>query len=177
MNIPEEDILEHLASKQLNQAFDLIVDRFKEVLYWHIRRMVIDHEDANDVVQNTYIKVWNNLSKFEGNSKLYTWLYRIATNESLNHIQRNKRNLAVSLDNSVMQIQGDMSGFNGDEIQLKLQRAMLTLPDVQRQVFIMKYFEDKKYEEIADILGKSVGGLKASYHHAVKKIKTYLEND
>lgn len=177
MNIPEEDILEHLASKQLNQAFDLIVDRFKEVLYWHIRRMVIDHEDANDVVQNTYIKVWNNLSKFEGNSKLYTWLYRIATNESLNHIQRNKRNLAVSLDNSVMQIHGDMSGFNGDEIQLKLQRAMLTLPDVQRQVFIMKYFEDKKYEEIADILDKSVGGLKASYHHAVKKIKTYLEND
>lgn len=178
MDIKEDDIVDLIRSKSnLSQAFDLIVERYKEPLYWHIRRMVVAHQDADDVIQNVYIKVWQNLEKFNAESKLYTWLYRIATNESINYIKKRDRNLNVSLDNSVIQIAGSSGGFSGDEIQLKLQKAILTLPDKQRAVFNLKYFEDKKYTEIADILDTSVGALKASYHHAVTKIKEYFESN
>jgi len=179
MAIKEDDILILMReSSSMDKAFTLIIERFKEPLYWHIRRMVINHQDADDVIQNTFIKIWTNLSKFSGKSKLYTWLYRIATNESISFINKNKRNLSVSLDDSIIQIAGQSHpGFEGSAIELKLQRAILTLPDKQRAVFNLKYFEEKKYAEISDIMETSIGGLKASYHHAVKKIKIYLEID
>ncbi len=176
MSVDETEILSLLKSGANDRAFTLIVNQFKEPLYWHIRRMVVSHADADDVIQNTFLKVWNNLDKFSGDSKLYTWLYRIATNESINFINKRNRNLNDSLSDETIQIAGNSGGFSGDEIQLKLQRAILTLPDKQRAVFNLKYFEDKKYDDISEILETSVGALKASYHHAVKKIKEYLEN-
>ncbi len=177
MSVDETEILSLLKSGSNDRAFTLIVEQFKEPLYWHTRRMVISHADADDVIQNTFLKVWKNLDKFSGDSKLYTWLYRIATNESINFINKRNRNLNESLSNEAIQVAGNSGGFDGDEIQLKLQRAILTLPDKQRAVFNLKYFEDKKYDEISEILDTSVGALKASYHHAVKKIKEYLENN
>ena len=160
------------------RAFKQIVLNYQERVYWHVRRMVIDHDDADDEVQNTFIKAWKGLSNFREDSKLYTWLYRIATNESITHINKKKKDLSVSLDNSVIQIEGPSGfGFSGDEIQLKLQKAILTLPDKQRAVFNMKYFEDKKFKEIAEIMDTSVGSLKASYHHAVKKIESFFKED
>ena len=160
-----------------NYAFNLIVRKYQKRVYWHIRRIVIDHDDADDVVQNTFIKVWKGLDNFKEDSQLYTWLYRIATNESLTFIKQKKAHLNVSfgdVEYSLGNSLTDDNFFNGDEIQKKLQLAILTLPEKQRIVFNMKYFEEMKYEEMSDVLETSVGALKASYHHAVKKIEQYI---
>ena len=161
-------------------AFGLIIRRHQEKLYWHIRKIVISHEDANDVIQETFIKAWNNLGNFRGDSKLFTWLFRIATNEALSHLKRSRRKTRIPFIDLENRLENTMEGdyyFDGDELQLKFQKAILKLPEKQRLVFNMKYFDEMKYDEIAEILDTSVGALKASYHHAVKKIKEFLIND
>ncbi len=160
-----------------NMAFSELVNRFQERLYWHIRRIVIDHDDADDVLQNTFIKAFNNLDRFREDSQLFTWLYRIATNEALTFLKKKRKNIFVSLNDVAHELSSTLESdpeLSGDAIQLKLQQAILTLPTKQRLVFNMKYFEEMKYEEIAEITGTSVGALKASYHHAVKKIEAYM---
>lgn len=163
--------------KTRNAAFSSIVKNYSERLYWQIRKIVLSHDDANDVLQNSFIKVWSNIESFRGESKLATWLYKIATNESITFLnkQRLQNNIPIDDDENFLlsKLESD-SYFDGDEAQLKLQKAILTLPEKQRIVFNMKYFDDLKYEEISDILGTSVGALKASYHHAIKKIEDFL---
>jgi len=160
-----------------NFAFNLIVRKYQKRVYWHIRRIVIDHDDADDVVQNTFIKVWKGLDNFKEDSQLFTWLYRIATNESLTFLKQKKAHLNVSFGDVEYSLSNSLTSdnyFNGDQVQKKLQLAILTLPEKQRIVFNMKYFEDMKYEEMSQVLETSVGALKASYHHAVKKIELYI---
>lgn len=162
------------------RAFREIVVRYQERLYWHIRKIVISHEDADDVLQNTFIKVFESLSRFRADASLYTWLYRIATNEALSFLKKQKNRKHYSYDEFGSGLENSLEGdtwFDGDEMQLKLQKAILRLPDKQRVVFNMKYYEEMKYEEISSILGTSVGALKASYHHAVKKLEKYLSED
>jgi len=159
-------------------AFNLIVEKYKERLYWHIRKIVIIHDDADDVMQNTFIKVWKGLGDFREESQLFTWIYRIATNEAITHLKQKKTKYLIpfiDVEKSLSKVIDTDSWFNGDELQKKLQKAILALPEKQRLVFNMKYFDELKYEEIADILGTSVGALKASYHLAVKKIEKYIE--
>ncbi|MBK6839441.1 MAG: sigma-70 family RNA polymerase sigma factor [Bacteroidetes bacterium] len=158
-------------------AFNMLVRKYQQRLYWHIRRIVIDHEDANDIIQNVFIKVWKSLINFREDSQLYTWLYRIATNESLTFLNQKKRRFAIPFSDVEHELSNSLSSdtyFSGEKIQLKLQQAVLKLPTQQRIVFNMKYYDGMKYEEISAILGVSVGGLKASYHHVVKKIEKYL---
>ena len=160
-------------------AFDLLVQEYGERLYWHIRKMVVSHDDANDVLQNCLIKAWNGLPGFREESKLFTWLYRIATNEVITFLKKQRTHLFQSLSNVNRQITETLRSdplFDGDAIQLKLQKAILRLPNRQRQVFNMRYFDELKYEEISEILGTSVGALKASYHHAAEKIEEYMRN-
>jgi RNA polymerase sigma-70 factor (ECF subfamily) len=170
-------IKEFQQSEKPEKVFEIILDRYTTKVYWHVRRIVIRHEDADDVTQNTFIKVWKNLHGFRGDAKLYTWIYRIATNEALHFIQQKKQKLNVSLNETgeilIEQLHAD-SYFNGNQAELKLQEAILALPDKQRLVFNMKYFQHLKYEEMSAILGTSVGALKASYHLAVKKIEKHL---
>lgn len=153
---------------------------FKERLYWHIRKIVISHEDADDALQNTFIKVYKSIDKFKGDSKLYSWLYRIATNEAINQINRIAKLQNINSEEyqqiAINNLKAD-SYFNGDEIQIKLQKAIGTLPQKQQIVFNMKYFDNLKYKEMSEILETSEGALKASYHIAVKKIKSYLKKD
>ncbi|EFK57466.1 sigma-70 family RNA polymerase sigma factor [Sphingobacterium spiritivorum] len=160
------------------EAFGLLLKKYQQKIYWHVRRMVIDHDDADDVVQDIFIKVWRNLGNFREDSQLYTWLYRIATNECITFLNKKKQKQNVSLDDGtsayLAESLSDGSYFNGDKAQLKLQQALLTLPEKQKLVFNMKYFDDMKYEEISDVLGTSVGALKASYHLAVKKIEHFF---
>lgn len=156
------------------------MEKYNQKVYWHIRNILIDHEDTNDVTQNTFIKVWKNLDKFRGDSSIFSWIYRIATNESLNFIRKNKKHQqALSMDTAqdYLEAQIDKSPeLNGDEIQKKLFKAVAKLPEKQRLIFSMKYFQDMKYTEISEVLDQSVGGLKANYHHAVKKIEETLKN-
>ena len=166
--------------RKRNEAFSLLVDKYKQRLYWHLRKMVIVHEDADDLLQNTFIKIWNNLSDFRGDSSIFTWCYRIATNEALNHLNKKRMELMSSFEDleSVMSRKVDEDTlFAGDEIQKRLQKSILTLPDKQRLVFNMKYYDNMKYEEMAKILNTSVGALKASYFHAVKKIEAIIKNE
>ncbi len=160
------------------EAFERIVREYSEQLYWQIRRMVLTHDDANDVLQNTFIKAWTNLDSFRGEAKLSTWLYRIAINECLTFLNRQRAISQLSIDdvdtNRLNQLEGD-SYFDGDEAQLQFQKALHTLPEKQRLVFNLKYFQEMKYEEMSEVLGTSVGALKASYHHAVKKIEAFLK--
>lgn len=161
-------------------AFNLIVKRYQQQLYWHIRKIVISHDDADDVLQNTLIKAWKGLKAFRKESLLYTWLYRIATNESITFLNKRRKKYFLPLIDVQKQLENKLEAddyFAGDEAQLILQKAILSLPEKQRLVFNMKYFDDMKYEEIAEILGKSIGGLKASYHHAVKKIESFIKSD
>ena len=160
-------------------AFHMLVKKYQERLYWHIRKIVMNHEDADDVLQNTFVKVWRSIDNFREESSLYTWLYRIATNESLTFLNSNKRRSFMPInDVSEYLMKNLMSDpyFEGNSIQLKLQEAILKLPDKQRTVFNMKYFDEMKYEDMSKILDTSVGALKASYHHAAKKIEEYLKN-
>ncbi len=179
--IAEETLLNEL--KQLEtqaKAFEVLVNTYKERLYWHIRRIVLNHDDTDDVLQNTFIKVFKNIDGFKGDSKLYSWMYRIATNEALTFLKKNSNKLGISnselQDKMVSNLQADVY-FEGDEIQLKLQKAIATLPEKQKLVFNMKYYQEMKYEEISEILNTSVGGLKASYHLAVKKVESFLKGD
>ena len=158
-------------------AFNLIVSKFQERLYWHIRKLLLDHDDTDDTLQNTFIKVWTGLANFREDSGLYTWLYRIATNEALSFLNNKKRRFLFPLTDVDKQRSDRLEQdpyFNGDELQLSLQKALLTLPEKQRLVFNMKYFDEMKYEAMAEILDTSVGALKASFHHAVKKIEKYI---
>jgi len=162
------------------KAFEVLVNTYKERLYWHIRRIVLNHDDADDVLQNTFIKVYKGIGNFKGESKLYSWLYRIATNESLTFLKQRQRKSGITDQEVQEQLIGSLEAdvyFDGDEIQLKLQQALARLPEKQKLVFNMKYFQEMKYEEISEILETSVGGLKASYHLAVKKIETFLKED
>lgn len=163
-----------------NYAYNLIVRKYQERLYWHIRRMVIVHEDADDVVQNTLVKAWKGLHKFKEEAKLYTWLYRIATNEAITFLNKKKKKFMVPIVDVEHELSESLESdenYSGDEIQLKLQQAILTLPEKQRIVFNMKYFDEMKYDEMAQVLDTSVGALKASYHHAVKKIEKFIKGD
>ena len=158
-------------------AFNKLLSDYKERLYWHVRKIVIDHDDANDVLQNTFIKVFYNINSFKQNSSIYTWMFRIATNESLNYINKKAKKIGISNEEWIAEKSDKLKSdpyFDGDEVELKLQKAISKLPEKQRIVFNMRYFEEMKYEKISEILGTSEGGLKASYHHAVKKIKTYI---
>ncbi|THV59627.1 RNA polymerase sigma factor [Flagellimonas alvinocaridis] len=179
--IAEEALVKELKQKESRaKAFEVLVNTYKERLYWHIRRIVLDHDDTDDVLQNTFIKVYKNIDGFKGESKLYSWLYRIATNESLTFLKQKSKKADISdeeLKNRMVEnLQSDVY-FEGDEIQLKLQKALATLPDKQKLVFTMKYFQEMKYEDISEVLETSVGALKASYHLAVKKIESYLKED
>lgn len=178
--IAEVDLVEELKdSKTQARAFEMLVNTYKQRLYWHIRRIVLDHDDADDVLQNTFIKVFRNIDGFKGDSKLYSWMYRIATNESLSFLKQKSRKQGISNEELQSQALGNLEAdvyFEGDEIQMKLQKAIATLPEKQKLIFNMKYFQDLKYEEISEILETSVGGLKASYHIATKKIEALLKD-
>ncbi|HLP95112.1 MAG TPA: RNA polymerase sigma factor [Saprospiraceae bacterium] len=174
--VSDEQILELLRSgSTYEQGFRLLMAQYRERLYWHIRRLVQVHDDADDVLQNTFIKVYRGIGQFEGKSKLYTWLYRIATNEAITHMQQKMRQASSSLDDGegllAQRLQAD-SWFDGDEVQRKLQLAIAQLPDKQKQVFNLRYYEEMPYEEMSQLLETSVGALKASFHHAVKKIES-----
>ena len=160
----------------MKKAFGQIVNQYSEPLYWKIRRIVLDHEDANDVLQNTFLKAWNNIGEFRNQSKISTWLYRIAINESLDFVRRQKNKLSTDAELSVANKLMADEYFDGDQTQALLQEAIALLPDVQRTVFTMKYFDEMKYSEISAILGTSEGALKASYHIAVKKITEYVKS-
>ncbi|HTE00022.1 MAG TPA: sigma-70 family RNA polymerase sigma factor [Mucilaginibacter sp.] len=163
--------------KTRDEAFNLLLKKYQQKLYWHIRRMVVDHDDADDLIQDTFIKVWKNLPNFRSDAQLYTWMYRIATNECITFLNKKKQKNNIPLDDVAYELAdtlADSSYFNGDQAQLKLQQAILTLPEKQRLVFNMKYYDDMKYEEMSDVLGTSVGALKASFHLAVKKIEAFL---
>ena len=159
-----------------NYAFNLIVRKYQKQLYFHIRRVVLTHEDSDDVLQNTFLKAWKGLNNFKENSKLSTWLYTIATNEALTHIKKNKKRF-ITLSLEIAKEQHSPIYISSDEIQIKLEKALLTLPEKQRIVFHLKNTEDLKYSEISEITGTSVGALKASYHLAVKKIEKFLTQD
>lgn len=161
------------------RAYTAIVKKYQERLYWHIRRMVVNHEDANDVLQNVFIRVWNGLENFREDSKLYTWLYRIATNECLSFLEQQKKKASVSLsdleEGLANQVRADKD-FDPKKIEWKLQIAIQRLPEKQRIVFSLRYYDEMPYEEMSRVLDTSEGALKASYHHAVKKIEDYLLN-
>jgi RNA polymerase sigma-70 factor, ECF subfamily len=175
-----EDDIKILLHTDAEKAFRIMVDRYGSKLYWHIRRIVIIHDDADDALQNTFVNAWRNLRAFRNESSILTWLWSIATNEALTLIKKRERSSGVSLDDLGSIFAHSVEGstyFDGEEAFIKLQNAILRLPEKQRIVFNMKYFGDMSYEEMSETLGTSVGALKASYHHAVKKIEQYIQTD
>jgi RNA polymerase sigma-70 factor (ECF subfamily) len=168
-------------TKTQRKGFELMVSQFSEQLYWQIRRIVLTHEDSNDILQNTFIKAWNGLSNFHGDSKLFTWLSRIAVNESLDFVRKQKNAPMMSTDDADLGIANQLMAddyFDGDETEAQLQAAIASLPEVQRTVFMLRYYDEMKYSEISRIMGTSEGALKASYHIAVKKISEFFhQND
>lgn len=179
--VEDSEILEKFSNLETrNEAFNLLLNKYQQKIYWHVRRLVIDHDDTDDLVQDVFIKVWKNLENFRSDSQLYTWIYRIATNESITFLNKQKQRNNTPLDEVSGELEQTLvasSYFDGDKIQLKLQKALLTLPEKQRLIFNMKYFDELKYEEISEITGTSVGALKASFHIAVKKIETFMLNE
>ena len=177
----EKDLINALLNpKTQNDAFRKLLQLYQRPLYNHIRNIVLDHDDTDDVLQNTFIKVYQNIKNFKGDSKLYSWLYRIATNESLTFLQQKAKKNGISNEEQKQKLINKLESdvyFDGDEIKIKLQKAIATLPEKQQLVFNMKYFEELKYEEISEIVNTSVGALKASYHLAVKKIEEFLKNN
>lgn len=176
--IDEKELVRQLQNPATaHSAFNTLLNTYSQPVYWQIRKMVVSHDDANDLVQNVFLKAWNNLHNFRGDAKLSTWLFKIAINESINFVNKEKQRLQLSedVDDSFLlnNIESD-SFFDGDELKLELQKAIASLPEKQKLVFNMRYFDEMKYEEISDILGTSVGALKASYHHAVKKVTDRL---
>ncbi|MFO7923402.1 MAG: sigma-70 family RNA polymerase sigma factor [Bacteroidales bacterium] len=165
---------------QKNYAFNIIVRKYQERLYWHIRKMIIVHDDTDDLLQNTFMKAWKGLENFREESQLYTWLYRIATNEALSFLKEKRKKYFIPMVDVEKELSSGLEGdsyFNGEELQLRLQKAILKLPEKQRLVFNMRYFDEMKYEDMAGILDTSVGALKASYHHAAKKIENMLKTN
>jgi RNA polymerase sigma-70 factor (ECF subfamily) len=180
MKSDQQLILELKQEKTKQAAFRSLVSTYKERLYWHIRKIVISHDDTDDVLQNTFIKVWRNIDNFREESGLFTWLYRIATNESLTFLNQKKKKTFVGNEESNDYILENLQTdpyIDGDEIQYRLQKAIAQLPDKQRLVFNMRYFDDIKYQDMEKILETSEGALKASYHHAVKKIEEYFKSE
>ena len=177
MQVEQEFINSLLNPKTQNQAFQQLLRDYQRPLYNHVRSIVLNHDDADDVLQNVFIKIFQNLKNFKGESKLFSWMYRIATNESLTFLKQKSKNSGISSETlqnkTIDNLEADVF-FDGNEIQIKLQKAIALLPEKQQLVFKMKYFQELKYEEISEILGTSVGGLKASYHLAVKKIEAFV---
>ena len=177
MQEEQEFIQELLNPKTQNQAFQKLLKEYQKPLYNHVRNILLNHDDTDDVLQNTFVKVFQNLNKFKGESKLFSWMYRIATNEALTFLNQKAKKSGISSETlqskAIDNLKADIH-FDGNEIQIKLQKAISQLPEKQQLVFKMKYFEELKYEEISEILGTSVGALKASYHHAVKKIEAFV---
>jgi len=179
----EEDILSRLHSGDSvvqRRAFEQVVNHYSEKLYWQIRKMVLSHDDTNDLLQNAFIKAWTNIGLFRGDSKLSTWLYRIAMNESITFLNKQRSQNHISIDDQDIFIIDKLETdgyFDGDEAQLKLQKAISTLPDKQRAVFNARYYDEMPYEKMSEVMGTSVGALKASYHHAAKKIEDFLSGD
>jgi len=178
-DIEDDEILKQIADpKQEEKGFKLLMLKYQESLYWHINRMVNNHDDCNDVLQNTFIKVYKNINGFESKSKLYTWLYKIATNETITFLNKRKRKRTESIEET--ESVGAMTAndsVDGDQLILRLNQAVSLLPKKQKLVFNMRYYDEMTYDQISEILGTSVGGLKASYHHAVKKIEKFLKVD
>jgi len=176
----DQQILDYLKDPSKKElAFRQLISKYKERLYWHIRKIVLNHDDTDDVLQNTFIKIWNGIDAFRAESSLFTWLYRIATNESITFLNQRKRKSMLSVTDENQYLIDNLETdayFDGDEWQLLLQKAIATLPDKQRLVFNMKYFYEIKYEVMSQILTTSVGALKASYHHAVKKVEEYVKS-
>jgi len=179
--VEEKELISALQSVvQKEDAFRTLVSKYKERLYWHIRKIVIDHDDTDDVLQNTFIKIFKNIDRFKGDSKLFTWMYRIATNEAITFINKKAKQNNITIEAVKNQIISRLESdvyFEGDEIQLQLQKAIATLPQKQQLVFNMKYFENHTYENLSEILDTSVGGLKSNYHLAVKKITAFLKTN
>ncbi|SFD24825.1 RNA polymerase sigma-70 factor, ECF subfamily [Chitinophaga sp. CF118] len=161
------------------RGFTYIIQKYQERLYWHVRRLVLDHDDANDVLQNVFVKVWKNLEGFREDAQLYTWLYKIATNECLTFLEKQKKNTSVSLSDVETGLSNTLkadSQFDANKLEWKLQRAIISLPEKQRIVFNLRYYDEMPYEEMSRVLSTSEGALKASYHHAVKKIEEFIKN-
>lgn len=177
--ISDEHILALLSQESsAERGFRLLTQQYQERLYWHIRRMVVEHDDANDVLQNCLIKVFRSIHQFEGKSKLFTWLYRIATNEAITFLQQKQKRTAASIDDDEQRLTGQLQAdpyFDGDDLQVKLQEALDKLPDKQRQVFLLRYYDEMGYKEMSELLDTSEGALKASFHHAVKKIEAFVK--
>ncbi|MEM6361733.1 MAG: sigma-70 family RNA polymerase sigma factor [Bacteroidota bacterium] len=175
----DKELLEKLRNEETrNFAFNQLVRKYQERIYWHIRKMVIDHDDADDIVQDVFVKVYKAIGKFREDAQLFTWIYRIATNECLTFLNKKKRRFFLPIGDVEAELNNKLdtsSDLDGDQIQMKLQKALLKLPAKQRLVFNMKYYDEMKYEEISEITNTSVGALKASYHHAVKKIEDLLK--
>ena len=178
IKLSDQEILDLFKNDTTKEkGFSLLVRKYQEKIYWHVRRLVVDHDDANDVCQNIFIKVWTNLDKFKENSQLYTWLYRIATNESLTFLNQKRKKDSIPLATDDYDIGEQLAAdpyFEGDALQVKLQKAIAALPEKQRVEFLMRYYDETKYEDMSEMLDTSVGALKASYHHAAKKIEKYL---
>jgi len=177
--LEDQEILAKFAdSASRNLAFNQLVRKYQQRVYWHVRKMVVDHQDADDLTQDTFVKVWKNLENFRRDASLFTWIYRIATNECLNFLSSKRRKFFLPLNDVGAELlakaEADPGLLSGDEVEQKLQKAILRLPDKQRLVFNLKYYEDMTYEQMAEVTGTSVGALKASYHHAVKKIEQYV---
>ena len=181
MEIYDDKHLQELLSKAETQreGFELMVRKYSEQLYWQVRRIVITHEDANDVLQNAFIKAWNGLASFHGDSKIFTWLSRIAINESIDFVRKQKNLTTVSTDDTVFSVSNTLMAdeyFDGDTTDAMLQEAIASLPEVQRTVFTLRYYEEMRYSDMSKLLGTSEGSLKASYHIAVKKITEYFKS-
>ena len=179
MKKPRDEEILNLIKTDVNAGFRLLLKEFQKPVYFHIRQMVYDHDDADDITQNVFVKVFKNLESFKGESKLYTWIYRIATNEALNFIQQKARKNNVSYEDVAFEMSKNLEAdayFDGDEAARLLEEAVLQLPEKQQLIFRMKYFEEMKYEEISQILDITVGGLKSNYHHAVKKLESHLKD-
>ena len=173
----ENEVMKMLGEPEnQRRAFGIIVQQYTETLYWKIRRIVLDHDDANDVLQNTFLKAWNSIGDFQSKSKVSTWLYRIAINESLDHLRKQQHKISTDMDLSVANRLMADDYFDGDDAQALLQEAIAALPDVQRTVFTLRYYDEMKYSELSKLTGTSEGTLKASYHIAVKKISEYVLN-
>lgn len=177
----DKELLEKFLNlESRNFAYNLLVRKYQQKIYWHIRKMVIDHDDANDVTQEVFIKVWKSLENFRNDAQLFTWIYRIATNECLNFLAKKRRRFFLPIHDLEGELTDKLKSsdmISGDEIQMKLQKAILKLPEKQRLVFNMKYYDELTYEQMSEVLGTSVGALKASYHLATKKIENFVQRD
>lgn len=180
LNVSDEELLEQFKYPSTKEkAFEAIIKKYQEKLYWHVRRLVIDHEDANDVLQNMFIKVWKSLENFREESQLYTWMYRIATNESLTFLSKQKKRRSVSIDDEDNTLTNKLKSdthFDANKLEWKLQLAIQSLPEKQKLVFSLRYYDEMPYDKMSKVLETSAGALKASYHYAAKKVEDYILN-